>query len=322
MSRNLETSIYSLDGKSVFDIALKFERLGIQEMSKNSEVLFQGVEMTDSNIREAIKFKANYDKLFSLFKEFYIKVLKGNNVLSDIINEDVLNEFDKRFKAALLKAEVKTATSTFLAQFVKPVLGPTIDGPALQIQEYILIIYQKIGSITNRGVDCSLIQLAKLEMIEKALTKVATVTEDSFYPENFGELREIVMDELRKTQTISKRSILSEIRDEPLNRTKIDTNTSIRLATFEGTASNVLRDILITSSNMVEDIKMKTVVLQEALRKEPKFVESIAQDSVRMMIYIQELQQSSEVKKNYSETFEKVADNIDRITDFVDELDD
>jgi len=30
MSRNLETSVYSLDGNSIFDVALKFERLGLQ----------------------------------------------------------------------------------------------------------------------------------------------------------------------------------------------------------------------------------------------------------------------------------------------------
>ena len=42
MSRNLETSVYSLEGNSIYEVALKFERLGLQEMSKNSEVLFQG----------------------------------------------------------------------------------------------------------------------------------------------------------------------------------------------------------------------------------------------------------------------------------------
>ena len=64
MSRNLETSVYSLDGNSIFDIALKFERLGLQEMSKNSEVLFQGQVLDDSNIRDAINFKASFDKFF------------------------------------------------------------------------------------------------------------------------------------------------------------------------------------------------------------------------------------------------------------------
>jgi len=34
MSRYLETSVYSLDSNSIFDVALKFERLAIQEMNK------------------------------------------------------------------------------------------------------------------------------------------------------------------------------------------------------------------------------------------------------------------------------------------------
>ena len=68
MSRNLETSVYSLDGNSIFDIALKFERLALQEMSKNSEVLFQGQVLDDSNIRDAINFKASFDKFFSLYR--------------------------------------------------------------------------------------------------------------------------------------------------------------------------------------------------------------------------------------------------------------
>ena len=41
--------IYSLDGNSIYDVALKFERLGIQEMNKNPEFTFQGVNIGDSN---------------------------------------------------------------------------------------------------------------------------------------------------------------------------------------------------------------------------------------------------------------------------------
>ena len=37
MSRKLHTSINSLDGNSIFDIALKFEKLAIQEMNKQPE---------------------------------------------------------------------------------------------------------------------------------------------------------------------------------------------------------------------------------------------------------------------------------------------
>ena len=42
MSRYLETSIYSLDGNSIWDVALKFERLALQEINKFPETVFQG----------------------------------------------------------------------------------------------------------------------------------------------------------------------------------------------------------------------------------------------------------------------------------------
>ena len=68
MSRNIQTSVYSLDGNSIFDVALKFERLGLQEMNKNSEILYQGQDMTDSSLRDANTFKVAFDKFFSLYK--------------------------------------------------------------------------------------------------------------------------------------------------------------------------------------------------------------------------------------------------------------
>ena len=80
MSRNLQTSVYSLDGNSVWEVALKFERFGLQEMSKNSEVLFQGQVLDDSNIRDAINFKASFDKIFSLYLRISSESCKGNAV--------------------------------------------------------------------------------------------------------------------------------------------------------------------------------------------------------------------------------------------------
>ena len=89
MSRKLETSLYSLDGNSIWEVALKFERLGLQEMSKNSEVLYQGQDMTDLSLRDANTFKIAFDKFFSLYKEFYIKVAKGTQVLDDAIESEL-----------------------------------------------------------------------------------------------------------------------------------------------------------------------------------------------------------------------------------------
>ena len=121
MSRNIETSIYSLDGNSIWDIALKFERLGLQEMSKNSEVLFQGQVLNDSNIRDAINFKTTFDKFFSLYKEFHLKVAKGTQVLSDVINA----EFEETFNVQVLRTKaddpsIQNSIDTYQQQFEKP----------------------------------------------------------------------------------------------------------------------------------------------------------------------------------------------------------
>ena len=64
---NLETSIYSLDGNSVFDIALKFERLALQEMSKTPQYIFQGQDLNDT--RAVFNYKTQFDKLFTLIKD-------------------------------------------------------------------------------------------------------------------------------------------------------------------------------------------------------------------------------------------------------------
>ena len=70
MSRYLETSVYSLDGNSVWDVALKFERLGLQEISKTPMTVFQGQDLNDT--RAAFNFKMQFDKIFSLIKEFHV----------------------------------------------------------------------------------------------------------------------------------------------------------------------------------------------------------------------------------------------------------
>ena len=41
LSRFLENTIYSLDGNSVWDVSLKFQLLGLQEISKTPQTIFQ-----------------------------------------------------------------------------------------------------------------------------------------------------------------------------------------------------------------------------------------------------------------------------------------
>ena len=41
MSRYLDSSVHSLDGNSIWEVALKFERLGLQEISKAKTLYFK-----------------------------------------------------------------------------------------------------------------------------------------------------------------------------------------------------------------------------------------------------------------------------------------
>ena len=92
MSRYLETSVYSLDGNSVWDIALKFQLLGLQEISKTPQnFIFQG---QDLNVTKAsFNFKMQFDNFFSLIKEFHVKIMSGSRSLNDNIDAELDDQF-------------------------------------------------------------------------------------------------------------------------------------------------------------------------------------------------------------------------------------
>ena len=71
---------------------MKFERLGLQEISKTPQTIFQGQDLNDT--REVFNFKMQFDNFFSLVKEFYVKV-NGTQSMYDSITEDVDDEFMK-----------------------------------------------------------------------------------------------------------------------------------------------------------------------------------------------------------------------------------
>ena len=81
MSRYLQTSVYSLEGNSIWDVALKFERLGLQEISKTPQTVFQGQDLIDT--KASFNFKMQFDNFFSLIKEFHVKVMSGSRSLND-----------------------------------------------------------------------------------------------------------------------------------------------------------------------------------------------------------------------------------------------
>ena len=115
--------IYSLDGNSIYDVALKFERLGIQEMNKNPEFSFQGVNIGDSN-KDGIQFKNDFDKLFSLSKEFYVKIIKGTQGLNDNIEAEIedaikrlLSDTEKEISSSL-----SSTSKAFIVKLIKNLL--------------------------------------------------------------------------------------------------------------------------------------------------------------------------------------------------------
>ena len=82
-SRNLiDTSVYSLDGNDIYEVALAFERLAIQELNRNPEFIYQGNNIS-SYEKDGYDFKISMDKLISLVKEFYVKVVSRNQGLND-----------------------------------------------------------------------------------------------------------------------------------------------------------------------------------------------------------------------------------------------
>jgi hypothetical protein len=111
MSRYLQTSVYSLEGNSVFEVALKFERLGLQEISKTPQTIFQGQDLNDP--KASFNFKMQFDKNFTLVKEFYVKI-NGTQSMYDSINEDMDDEFMKVLYKQRNSKPVKQAKSEFM----------------------------------------------------------------------------------------------------------------------------------------------------------------------------------------------------------------
>jgi hypothetical protein len=88
---------------------LKFERLGLQEISQTPQTIFQGQDSNDT--KASFNFKMQFDKIFTLVKEFYVKV-NGTQSMYDSINEDIDDEFLKVVIKARRTETVKKARRT------------------------------------------------------------------------------------------------------------------------------------------------------------------------------------------------------------------
>ena len=160
MSRYLETRVHSLDGNSIWEVALKFERLGLQEISKSQNFIFQGQDSNDP--KASFNFKMQFDKTFTLVKEFYVKV-NGTQSMYDSINEDMDDEFMKEIIKARKTPTVKTAKISF----IKEIRGKL---NAFRFEEIIERLTSKLSLILSAN-DEVVLKYAKFEMIIDALNE-------------------------------------------------------------------------------------------------------------------------------------------------------
>jgi fructose-1,6-bisphosphatase len=94
-----------------------------------------------------------------------------------------------------------------------------------------------------------------------------------------------------------------------------------KLQNYEGSASNVLRDILMTTISMTSNIKNNRVNLNAGISVDSNLVNSIKTDNdVIMNRFIPVLAASDEIERYYSEPFDKVLNNLKYINAFVGEL--
>ena len=311
MSRYLETSIYSLEGNSIWDVALKFERLGLQEISKTPQTVFQGQDLNDT--KASFNFKMQFDKFFSLIKEFHVKIMSGSRSLNDNIDA----ELDDQFRLTIIEfgnsanVNLKKSRDDLKVKMSKSTASPPDTDEQLKILQKRLNLELIKGNLVERY--WRLTEIIQ-PVIHKNLNENFTLFIDN--GQLFAQIEGQFEDAIRNTEE----AIKLKLKERPEIRSRIDTRTAIRLTRFEGSASNVLRDVLITSSNMAEEIKNKRIVLQESLKNDDKLTKSIKNDNLLIIDYFKELGPIPEIEKSYSDPFIKVLDNHKIIDTFLNEL--
>ena len=297
MSRYLETSVYSLEGNSIWDVALKFERLGLQEISKTPQTVFQGQDLNDT--KASFNFKMQFDKFFSLIKEFHVKIMSGSRSLNDNIDA----ELDDQFRLTIIEfndnanVNLKKSRDDFKLKMSKSTASPPDTDEQLKILQKRLNLEVIRGNLVERY--WRLTEIIQ-PVVQKNLNENFTLFIDN--GQLFAQIEGQFEDAMRNTED----AIKLKLKERPEIRSRIDTRTAIRLTRFEGSASNVLRDALITTSNMAEEIKNKRIVLQESLKNDDKLTKSIKNDNLLIIDFFKELGPIPEIEKSYSEPFIKV----------------
>jgi len=275
--------------------------------------------MTDSSLRDATSFKVDFDSFFSLYKKFYIKVVKGTQVLDDAIETELEAKFEA--DAADKKAEqnVKTAITNFISDSFKPLIG-TIGENITTISNYLDKIDKKIKKISDLKSDSNLTKYAKFDIIDESLEFVETLVDGQIIIPNYDIRKNKILDKLAEARETRKALVINEYKHNTDTRNKLDNNMTLRLATYEGTASNVLRDLLTVSNNLVGDINTKRLNLQNGFINDESLGKSVVKDFDKIGDYHTELVDTSEIKKNCRETYRKVAQNLVKIEVLVGEI--
>ena len=117
-----------------------------------------------------------------------------------------------------------------------------------------------------------------------------------------------------------KKEIMLGLKDKPELRSRLDIKSTLRLSRYEGSASNVLRDILHTSSTMIQEITSKRIILLESLKQDEKLVNTLVEDNKLISEYMKELFNMEEIEMNYMEQFIEVVENMKKNNQFVTEL--
>jgi hypothetical protein len=129
-----------------------------------------------------------------------------------------------------------------------------------------------------------------------------------------GDLFDDILKAIEETYNENLEELMKEIildlKDKPELRNRLDIRSTLRLSRYEGSASNVLRDIMMTSNSMIQEIISKRVILQESIRQDEKIVNTIKKDNKLIVKYLKELGDMEEIEKIYLESFEKVVENM------------
>jgi len=148
---------------------------------------------------------------------------------------------------------------------------------------------------------------------------LATFVYETDDGDEIDDILKAIEETYKKNSEELNKEIMLSLKDKPELRNRLDIRSTLRLSRYEGSASNVLRDIMMTSNSMIQEITSKRVILQESIRQDEIIVNTIRKDNTLIVKYLKELGDIEEIEKKYWESFEKVVKNMGKINTFVNE---